>query len=56
MSLDFESTQSIVEKKIENCQQEMQAAQIFIQKQQRWWHFHFLYANFLVELENVHYV
>jgi hypothetical protein len=27
------------------CKQE--AAQIFIQKQQRWWHLHFLFANFI---------
>jgi hypothetical protein len=36
----------MVEKKIENCKQEVQAVQIFIQKQQRWWHLHFLFANF----------
>jgi hypothetical protein len=36
----------MVEKKIENCKQEVQAAHIFIQKQQIWWHLHFLFANF----------
>jgi hypothetical protein len=36
----------MVEKKIENCKQEVHAAQIFIQKPQRWLHLHFLFANF----------
>jgi hypothetical protein len=33
-----------------NRKQEVQSAQIFIQEQQRWWHLHFLFANFYLSL------